>query len=100
MKEAEYFQRTLQDVEFRREKILELREHRKLFRNLSIGFGAILVACCVTTGLAEGHWLEGVSGMLPSLILMAWVYTNTTTRLRALETMDGQCTAGEPAVTS
>lgn len=99
MKEAEYFHRAFQDVEFRREKILELREHRKLFRNLSIGFGIILVACIVTTGLAEGHWLDGFGGMLGSMILMAWVHNITTIRLVALEVMDGQGATPQPAVT-
>ena len=92
MKEAEYFQQARDDADFRRSKISELKAHKKFTGWMLVTFCVIVVILTLLVGLTEGKWHD-MGNMLGSIILMAWVYTNTGTRLAALEAMDGKVTA-------
>lgn len=95
MTEAEYFHKALTDPGYRREKIVELREHRKF---TLIGLVFMLVVVIFANGYAgivQGKWFEGFGGMWGSVLLVTWVHTNIKTRLAALEAMEGK--ALEPA---
>ncbi|MDI1248928.1 MAG: hypothetical protein PSV13_08705 [Lacunisphaera sp.] len=90
MKESEYFKKAFQDADYRREKIMELRYQAKYTLGFLIFGVVLLVAMTLARGLGEGLWWEGLTGMFPSVIIMAWVHSNTKTRLAALEVMDGK----------
>jgi hypothetical protein len=94
MKEEEYFHKASQDARYRREKIEELRYHKKFTFVVLIVSIATAAACSVYGGISEGKWgagfSTGIGGMWGSLLLMGWVYANTKTRLAALEVMDGK----------
>jgi hypothetical protein len=89
MKEAEYFRQASLDVDFRREKILEQREQKKFARGFLI-FGAIVMTVLVViSGITEGKWLAGLSYFGP-VIVAAMMYSTASTRLAALEAMEGR----------
>lgn len=90
MKEAEYFQRAVADADFRQQKLLELREHLSLTRWLGIFVGAIAVAETVILGLSEGRWFNGFNSIWSSVLICLWAYTNTKTRLAALEAVEAK----------
>jgi len=90
MKESEYFQKAFRDADYRQAKITELRDHARFTFGLVLGFVAVAAACRLYVGIVEHRWPFTFDSMWGSCILMAWVYTNTKTRLAALEAMHGK----------
>ncbi len=95
MKETDYFQKALTDADYRRGKIIELREHRKLGVFLLSFMIAVAAFGTLYRGIVTGNWIEAFGSIWCSVIIVAWVHTNTKTRLAALEAMEGK--AAEPA---
>lgn len=97
MKESEYFQKAASDADYRHQKILELREHAHLTGTIAIIVATLAAAYVAYQGIAHGIWFTGSSPSWGSVVICAWMYTNTRTRLAALVAMDGQ--SGRPTST-
>lgn len=89
-KEAAYFQQAFADRDYRRQKILETREHRQMTGGFSIVIGVLFAGITLYGGIAEGHWFTGFGSLFSTLVLMLGMYVTATTRLAALEAMDGK----------
>ena len=90
MKESEYFYRALADADYRRDRISELREHRKI---LAIVLGGMLVFATIDTvynGVVGRGWMREFGSLWCSVTIAAWVHASIKTRLAALEVMDGK----------
>jgi hypothetical protein len=100
MKEAEYFQKAVADADYRQQKILELREHLGLTRWMATAVCIIAVAGTVIVGVSSGRWLNGFNASWGSALICLWTYTNTKTRLAALEAIDAKAGGRAPATGS
>ncbi|MEO6992663.1 MAG: hypothetical protein ABI273_03445 [Lacunisphaera sp.] len=88
MKDADYFRQAFDDADFRREKILDLRERKKFAFYFLISGVLIMIVLSLASSLSDGKWLMTLSSGFSTVILMVMIYTDARTRLVALEAMN------------
>jgi hypothetical protein len=88
MKIAEFFGRAFQDATYRREKLDELRDYKKVCIGGLCVSGVAGVVATVFTGISGERWDAHIFQWLMPVVICAWSYSTCVTRIAALETFE------------